>query len=142
MDAPNNLWFLALGEANPAYLPDGLNITDEQKAQAVHHRLNQVALEQLSQGWHLCDRCVVHLAFWLARGKSSSVSSSVLQCYRDFLAVFAASALCQAESSILCMLARAVPRDAGQSKHTWLLPGDSDFFICSWRGDNTTQFSR
>lgn len=43
-------------EANPAYLPDGLNITDEQKAQAVHHRLNQVALEQLSQGWHLCDR--------------------------------------------------------------------------------------
>ncbi|XP_029847896.2 protein CLEC16A homolog isoform X3 [Ixodes scapularis] len=44
------------GEANPAYLPDGLNITDEQKAQAVHHRLNQVALEQLSQGWHLCDR--------------------------------------------------------------------------------------
>ncbi|CAN8030413.1 unnamed protein product [Ixodes persulcatus] len=62
-----------VGRSAAAYLPDGLNITDEQKAQAVHHRLNQVALEQLSQGWHLCDRCVMHLAFWLAGGKSSSV---------------------------------------------------------------------
>ncbi|KAL1480171.1 hypothetical protein MTO96_034744 [Rhipicephalus appendiculatus] len=42
-------------EVNPAYLPDGLNITDEQKAQAVQ-RLNMAALEQLSQGWPLCER--------------------------------------------------------------------------------------
>lgn len=42
-------------EVNPAYLPDGLNITDEQKAQ-VAHRLNMAAMEQLSQGWLLGDR--------------------------------------------------------------------------------------
>ncbi|KAL3236899.1 hypothetical protein MRX96_022153 [Rhipicephalus microplus] len=42
-------------EVNPAYLPDGLNITDEQKAEAVQ-RLNMAALEQLSQGWPLCER--------------------------------------------------------------------------------------
>lgn len=42
-------------EVNPAYLPDGLNITDEQKAQAVQ-RLSMAALEQLSQGWPLCER--------------------------------------------------------------------------------------
>ncbi|XP_065302380.1 protein CLEC16A isoform X2 [Dermacentor albipictus] len=42
-------------EVNPAYLPDGLNITDEQKAQAAQ-RLNMAAMEQLSQGWPLCER--------------------------------------------------------------------------------------
>lgn len=42
-------------EVNPAYLPDGLNITDEQKAQ-VAHRLNMAAMEQLSQGWLLGER--------------------------------------------------------------------------------------
>lgn len=42
-------------EVNPAYLPDGLNITDEQKAEAAQ-RLNMAAMEQLTQGWPLCDR--------------------------------------------------------------------------------------
>ncbi|XP_064478520.1 protein CLEC16A-like isoform X2 [Ornithodoros turicata] len=49
-------------EVNPAYLPDGPNITDEQKVEAAQ-RMNHVTLEQLQQDFLLTNRPFLNSIF-------------------------------------------------------------------------------